>query len=215
MTKVKICGLSREEDIEYVNELLPDYVGFIFAKSRRQVTLDKAEILVKKLNKNIKTVGVFVNEDALKVRDIAEKLELNVLQFHGNETKEYIENFTEFECWKTMSIKVDLTKKDYCDLDKYQSEIDIKNKYNIEAILLDSSIKGAEGGTGINFDWSIIPKLNICKRLILAGGLTQNNVQEAVQKVKPYAVDISSGVETDGVKDFNKIKRFIEKVRNI
>lgn len=215
MTKVKICGLSREEDIEYVNELLPDYVGFVFAKSRRQVSLEKAELLVKRLNKDIKTVGVFVNEDVLKVKEIAYKLQLNILQFHGKEDKEYIDNFKEFICWKSMSIKVDAEDRNFSKLDIYNQEINRRNKYNIEAMVLDSSVKGTEGGTGINFEWNIIPRLNINKKLILAGGLNINNLEEALKKVKPYAVDVSSGVETEGVKDFNKIKRFIEKVRNI
>lgn len=215
MTKVKICGLFREEDIEYVNELLPDYVGFVFANSRRQVSPKKAEHLIKKLNKNIKTVGVFVNEDILKVNDIGNKLHLDVLQFHGKEDKEYIDNFQEFICWKAMSIKVAAEDKNFSQLDIYNEEINRKNKYNIEAMVLDSSVKGTEGGTGINFDWNIIPRMNINKKLILAGGLNINNLEEALKKVKPYAVDVSSGVETEGVKDFNKIKRFIEKVRNI
>lgn len=89
------------------------------------------------------------------------------------------------------------------------------NKYNIEAVVLDSSVKGAEGGTGISFDWNVISKLNIEKKLILAGGLNADNVIEAINKVNPFVVDVSSGVETEGVKDFNKIKTFIEKVRNI
>lgn len=213
MTKIKICGLSRIEDIEYVNELLPDYAGFVFAKSKRQVALEKAEILIKKLNRDIKTVGVFVNEDILTVKNIADKLKLKVIQFHGSEDAEYLSNFNGFTVWKAVSIKAE--ENNLPSITEYQKEIDKTDKYDAEAVLLDSSVKGAKGGTGVNFDWDIIPKLNINKKLILAGGLSVVNVKEAVLKVQPYAVDISSGVETDGVKDFNKIKNFIERVRNI
>lgn len=238
MTKVKICGLKRLEDIEYVNELLPDYVGFVFAKSKRQVTMEKAKKLIDKLNKNIKTVGVFVDEDINKVKEIAENLKLDVLQFHGKEDEEYFSYLKEFELWKSVSIKVDLAQpktatqeengdlldvhkinhensNDFYNLKEYQKDLDKLNKYNIEAVLLDSSVKGVQGGTGVSFDWQVISKLNINKNLILAGGLNPNNVCEAVDIVKPFAIDVSSGVETEGVKDFNKIKTFIEKVRNI
>ena len=213
MTKVKICGLLRVEDINYVNEVLPDYVGFIFAKSRRQVKLDEAAKLINLLDKSIKTVGVFVDEEVDKVKEIAEKLSLNILQFHGKEDETYINQFNGFSTWKSVAIKVDLNKETY-NREKYQKVLDSCNKYNIEGILLDSSVKGAEGGTGVSFDWSLIPKLNINKKLILAGGLNPSNVRDAIDRVKPYAVDVSSGVETDGFKDFNKIKKFMEKVRN-
>ncbi|AGK98280.1 phosphoribosylanthranilate isomerase [Clostridium pasteurianum] len=240
MTKIKICGLKRLQDIEYVNELLPDYVGFVFAKSKRQVHMEKAEELISKLNTGIKTVGVFVNEDIKKVKEIAENLKLDVLQFHGCEDKEYFLELDRFTLWKSVSIEAEISKdkavsnygkvdlinnSEYHSnskgafykykIDEYQSNLDGINKYNIEAVVLDSSVKGTEGGTGISFDWNVISKLNIEKNLILAGGLNTDNVIEAINKVKPFAVDVSSGVETDGVKDFNKIKTFIEKVRNI
>ncbi|MDF2504595.1 MAG: phosphoribosylanthranilate isomerase [Clostridium sp.] len=238
MTKIKICGLKRLEDIEYVNELRPDYVGFVFAKSKRQVNISQAYELINNLNRSIKTVGVFVDEAINNVRDIAEKLKLDVLQFHGDEDKEYFSKLNKFELWKSVSIeaetenyklheqlkKSDLTcnNKAYGEdnnvlysIDKYQKTLNDLNKYNIEAVVLDSKVKGAQGGTGVTFNWEVIPKLNIDKKLILAGGLNINNVYEAVNKVKPFAVDVSSGVETDGVKDFNKIKTFMEKVRNI
>lgn len=238
MTKIKICGLKRLEDIDYVNELMPDYVGFVFAESKRQVNLEKAKELIEKLNKNIKTVGVFVNEDIKKVKEIAGNLKLDVLQFHGQENEEYFSKLKEFKLWKSISIKVDLTQfntdtqkenadlldfnkinhensSDFYNLEEYQRDLDKLNQYNIEAILLDSSVKGVQGGTGVSFDWQVIPKLTIEKKLILAGGLNYDNVSEAVNEVRPFAVDVSSGVETEGVKDFNKIKTFIEKVRNI
>ncbi len=214
MTKIKICGLKREEDIQYVNEVKPDYVGFVFANSKRRVTLDKAKELIALLDNSIKTIGVFVDEEIEKALEFGEKLNLHGFQFHGNEGAEYIKNFQNFTVWKAMSIKVDLENGAY-EIDKYKEQLNRYKDYSIESIVLDSSVKGAEGGTGVSFDWEVVPKLNISKKLILAGGLNISNVQEAIKMVKPYAVDVSSGVETNGVKDYNKIKKFVEKVRNI
>lgn len=206
MAKIKICGIRRLEDVNYLNMLKPDYAGFIFAKSKRQVTLEGAKELIGSLDKDIKTVGVFLNEDIEKVRYIAEYLKLNVLQFHGGESREYIERFSEFTVWKTVSI--DVSAHNIEDLSKI-------NEYKIDGILLDSSVKGVQGGTGVSFNWDIIEKININKSIILAGGLNPENIQQAVKIVNPYAVDVSSGVEIDGIKNFDKIKEFTEKVRKI
>jgi phosphoribosylanthranilate isomerase len=208
MTKVKICGLKRMEDIEYVNELLPDYIGFVFAKSKRQVDLKQAITLSTKLDCRIKKVGVFVNEEIHRVKQLAKGASLDILQFHGNEDENYLSNFKDFTVWKSKSI-------DISAVTIAQDIMGELNRYSIDAVVLDSSVKGIVGGTGESFNWKLIPKINIEKKLILAGGLNQDNVDEAIRMAKPYAVDISSGVETDGVKDFNKIKKFIEKVRSI
>ena len=102
MVKIKVCGLKRPEDIDYVNELKPDYIGFVFAKSKREVTLEQAKGLAEKLDKDIKTVGVFLNRDIEEVKTIAAAVKLDVLQFHGDETQEYIDNFKNYECWKAV-----------------------------------------------------------------------------------------------------------------
>ncbi|WP_026881625.1 phosphoribosylanthranilate isomerase [Clostridium akagii] len=206
MVKIKICGLKRHEDIQYVNELLPDYIGFVFAKSKRQVDLAKAKILGSQLDKGIKKVGVFVNEDVKQVKKIAKEAYLDVLQFHGDEDESYLAQFNDFTIWKCKSIDISLKNIDEHVMDEI-------NIYPIEGIVLDSSRKGASGGLGQSFNWNLLQRLNIEKKLILAGGLSSENVCEAIEIANPYAVDISSGVETDGVKDFNKIKKFIEKVR--
>jgi phosphoribosylanthranilate isomerase len=208
MTKVKICGLKRMEDIEYVNELLPDYIGFVFAKSKRQVDLKQAITLSTRLDCRIKKVGVFVNEEIHRVKQLAKDASLDILQFHGNEDESYLSNFKDFTVWKSKAI--DISAETIAQ--DIMSEL---NRYPIDAVVLDSSVKGIVGGTGESFNWNLIPKINIEKKLILAGGLNQDNVDEAISMAKPYAVDISSGVETDGVKDFNKIKKIIEKVRSI
>lgn len=206
MTKIKICGLKRRKDIEYVNELLPDYIGFVFAKSSRQVHLDLAKELGNLLEKRIKKVGVFVNEDVEQVKKIAQEANLDVLQFHGDEDQGYLSNFNGFIIWKSKAIDVSMKKVS-------QDIMDEINSYPIEGVVLDSSIKGVAGGLGKSFNWDIIQRLSIEKKLILAGGLSIDNVCKAIEIAKPDVVDISSGVETEGIKDFNKIKKFIDKVR--
>lgn len=213
MTKIKICGLTRKEDIAYVNELLPDYVGFVFAKSKRQVTLEKAKELTDLLDRRIKTVGVFVNEDVKKVRSTAEYLKLDILQFHGSEDEHYIKKFGDFGLWKSVSIEAEKKNLLPEDQNSYQQKLNIIEKYDIDGILLDSSTIGAAGGTGVSFDWSIIKKIKACKPLILAGGLNVENIQKAIEIAGPYVVDVSSGVEDHGVKNFYKINEFIKRVR--
>lgn len=209
MTKIKICGITRFEDVDYVNKLLPDYIGFVFAPSKRQVHINQAKKLIASLDKNIKTVGVFVNEDCEKVKYIAKTLKLDVLQFHANEDNIYIENFKGLNIWKTISISV----ADENNIMEDQKEINTINNYPINAILMDSYIKGISGGSGKGFDWSIIKNLVIGKPIVLAGGLNPENITQAVKLVNPYCVDVSSGIETNGIKDFEKIKKFINKVR--
>ncbi|KPU43597.1 N-(5'-phosphoribosyl)anthranilate isomerase [Oxobacter pfennigii] len=198
MVKVKICGLKRSEDIKYVNALKPDYAGFVFAKSKRQVTLSEAGELIANLNKGIKKVGVFVDEDIEKVKDASFALKLDIIQLHGNEPNEYIKKLNGYEVWKAVSIK---------------SHEGIKRlkQYNADAILLDQG----GGGTGISFDWDIIKGISVNTPIILAGGLNSQNVEDAIKTVKPYAVDVSSGVETDGFKDCSKIYDFIKKARSL
>jgi phosphoribosylanthranilate isomerase len=202
MVKIKVCGLKRPEDIDYVNELKPEYIGFVFAKSKREVTLEQAKSLKEKLDKGIKTVGVFLNRDIEEVKTIAASVKLDVLQFHGDETQEYIDNFKNYECWKAETVS------DIEDLEKLKD-------YNVDAFLLDSCVKGARGGTGESFNWESFKGIGEKYKIILAGGLDAGNVREGIRIIKPFAVDVSSGVEVDGVKNFEKIKEFIEKVREI
>ncbi|MDQ2086795.1 phosphoribosylanthranilate isomerase [Herbivorax sp. ANBcel31] len=207
MTKVKICGLRREEDVEYVNRYLPEYIGFIFAKSRRRISIEFAGKLKKSLLPDIKTVGVFVNEDLLKVSETAYDLELDCIQLHGDETYEYVENLKkklkekkEIEVWKAIRVKDgDSIKKMSC--------------YNVDAFVLDAYIEGIYGGVGKTFDWEIAKQAKKIGKIILAGGLNTGNISEAIKEVKPFAVDVSSGVETNKYKDEKKIKDFIESVK--
>lgn len=200
MVKIKVCGLKREEDIKYVNELKPDYIGFVFAKSSREITLEWGKNLVKKLDKNIKTVGIFVDKEISEVEKIASTLKLHVLQFHGKEDNEYMSCFKDYEVWKALGVT---SKEDLKGISKYKAD----------GILLDSKVLGRIGGTGESFNWDIISNFKVNKKLILAGGLNSNNVKEGISKVKPNIVDVSSGVEIESFKDFSKIKEFIKKVR--
>ncbi|KKC29531.1 MAG: phosphoribosylanthranilate isomerase [Caldanaerobacter sp.] len=202
MVKVKICGLRRLEDIYYANQLQPDFIGFVFSESKRRVDLKEALEFVKRLKEGIKKVGVFVNEPVEKVMEIAEKLKLDVLQFHGDETQEYIDNFKNFTVWKAIRIR---------------SKLDLKKtgEFKVDAFLFDSFSEKGYGGTGEVFDWNILKAYKREIPVVLSGGLKEENVEEAIKLVRPYAVDVSSGVEVGGYKDFNKMKSFIEKVRGV
>ena len=199
MTKIKICGLKREEDIQYVNELLPDYVGFVFAKSPRQVNADRARELMRSLNKNIKKVGVFLNMEKEEVSHIAESCGLDVLQFHGEETPDYCHSFQQ-EVWKAFRIKDKNSLKEV-------------EKYVVDGYLLDTYTFGQYGGSGRTFSWELGRLLKKPKLLILAGGLQPNNVVKAIEALEPDVVDVSSGVEEDGAKSFEKMKQFIKNGR--
>jgi len=207
MIKIKICGLKRVEDIEYVNELLPDYVGFVFAKSNRHVTLSEASELIGLLDKNIKTVGVFKDEEIENVKYAAGYLKLDIIQLHGNEDGDYIKKLSNFKVWKAAGIDSEAL---YLD-----ERINRISEYDAEGILLDSSVNGVKGGTGRSFRWAIINNLKSEKKIILAGGINPENIENAIKKVRPYAVDVSSGIEEDGIKSYEKMKKIIEKARNI
>ncbi|MBK5242111.1 phosphoribosylanthranilate isomerase [Clostridium sp.] len=198
MTKIKICGIRRPQDIEYLNELQVEYAGFVFAKSKRRVSMEEALCLIQKLSADIKKVGVFVDEDPLKVIEIAEKLKLEVLQFHGHETQAYINKFEGFEIWKAIKI---ISSK---------SISEVRN-YKCERFLLDNSISGS----GEIFKWELVQQKVKGSQVMLAGGLTSENVAQGIIQLTPYGVDVSSGVETHGFKDYEKIKKFIRKVREL
>lgn len=199
MIKIKICGLLRPEDIEYVNEALPDYIGFVFARSRRQVTEEQAELLKKSLDKRIHAVGVFVNAPMEDAVGLLENGVIDIAQLHGNEDEAYVEELkSKTRCPVIKAVKVESTE-------------DILTMQNNPAdyLLLDH---GA-GGTGEAFDWSLASDCR--KPFFLAGGIHAGNVENALEKLSPYAIDLSSGVETDGVKDREKIIEIVRRVRNV
>jgi len=203
MTKIKICGLRRVEDIEMVNKNLPDYVGFVFAESKRKVTKEKVKELINRLDRRIKTVGVFVDERIEEVEKIAKHCGLDILQFHGEETIEYCNQLRDkYEIWKAFPVK--------------DSEIEkrlIEYKEHTDFCLLDAYNKGIRGGSGKIFNWDLIEGMNKKYKIALAGGITSKNILEAIEKVNPYIIDLSSGVEIDGFKDEEKIKKIIKKIK--
>lgn len=197
MSKVKLCGLSREVDIEAVNELLPDYIGFVFfKKSKRYVSPERAAELKKLLDPRIKAVGVFVNEDVNAVAELINCGTIDIAQIHGSEDEDYI-----------ASLRA-LTKGEIIQAFKIKSVDDVKKAEasSAEYILLDSG-----AGTGSAFDWSLLK--DIRRPYFLAGGLDTVNVSEAVDKLNPYACDVSSGIETDGLKDRIKMAAFVKGAR--
>lgn len=199
--KVKICGLRRFEDIDYVNEFLPDYAGFIFApQSKRYITSDFALKLKNKLNKKIKSVGVFVNENLENIRKIADLHIIDLIQLHGDENNAFIEQVktsTNLPVIKAFRANGQLKAKLTCS--------------NADFVLIDSCQGNKFGGTGTIFDWSVIPE-SIKGRLFLAGGINSSNIREAM-KINPYCLDINSGVETDGFKDKIKMKEVFEIIK--
>ncbi len=206
MAKVKICGIRRQEDIDGVNRIKPDFIGFIFAKSKRQITPDLAYQLGKNLDKNIKKVGVFVNEPLESLLQTYEEANLDIIQLHGDESLEYVDMIPEgIEIWKAVRVR---DEKDIVKAEQYAKSD------KISAVLLDAYDEREYGGLGVSFDWNLI-KRQIFKNLVLAGGLNSDNIVRAVQICSPDIVDVSSGVETDGYKDYNKMNDFVLKVRNI
>lgn len=190
-TKIKICGLKCPEDIAYVNEAKPDYCGFIieFPKSSRNVTGDQVRILIAELDKNIIPVGVFVNAAPERVEELLFDGTIRIAQLHGQEDDDYIRRIqknTGSQVIKAFSVKA-------------AQDIELALKSPADYILLDQG----GGGTGQTFDWSLIPEIK--RPFFLAGGLGADNLEQAVDTIRPYAVDLSSSVETDGVKDRSKI----------
>ncbi len=212
MTRIKICGLKREQDIEYANRHLPDYAGFVFAPGRRQVDISRARTLSLMLDNKIKRAGIFVNQSTEEVSGAAIQCGLDVIQIHGDEPPVYFKELRQkLKCsgcadrniavWKAIRVKGP----------------DCLNQmplYDADAFVLDSFTDGSYGGAGKTFDWGLAAEAEKYGDIILAGGLTECNVQNAISVTRPFAVDVSSGVETDGRKDEDKIKRFIYSVRS-
>lgn len=205
-TKIKICGLFRPEDIEAVNIAKPDYVGFIFyPKSHRYVTAERAKALRAGLDPSIKAVGVFVNSGTDEAAGIIRTASLDIAQLHGDETDEDICRLRQ-ECpmlaqvWKAIRIKDGFN---IGSLSQYSSA---------DKLVLDAYVEGY-GGAGKSFDLNLIKGVDP-RRIILAGGLNHQNIREAINTVRPWGVDLSSGVETHRKKDKNKIINIVNLIRN-
>ena len=200
MTRIKLCGLTRPCDIETANALLPEYIGFVFAeKSRRRVTDQEAKALRAGLDPAVQAVGVFVREQPERVAALLDEGVIDLAQLHGGEDESYLASLRE------------LTDRPLIQAFRVETEEDLRRAEASTAdyILLDH---GA-GGTGEAFDWSLLRGFE--RPYFLAGGLGPENAAEAVKALHPFAVDVSSGIETDGVKDRRKMREFVEAVRTI
>ena len=200
MTKIKICGLKRPEDIQAVNEAKPDFAGFVIEvpKSRRNVSAEQARKLVKGLSERIQAVGIFVNAPMDLVAGLLNDGTLALAQLHGSEDEAYIRELRQ------------RTDKPLIQAFSIRSEADIERARQSTAdyLLLDQG----GGGTGQCFDWSLVPEL--ARPFFLAGGLGVSNLSEAIFQVRPWAVDLSSSLETGGVKDPAKMRAAVKLVRN-
>lgn len=200
MVRIKICGITNLEDARKAVELGADALGFVFAPSPRRIEPEKAREIIRNLPPFITTVGVFVNERMAKVKEIAEFSMLDVLQFHGDEAPEYCRKFTR-RVIKSFPVKD-------------EKVLERLKFYSPSAYLLDAYSRSIRGGMGKTFPWEIARKAGQYGRIILAGGLNPNNVEEAIRTVCPYAVDVSSGVEiSPGIKDHEKMAKFIRVVK--
>lgn len=202
MTRIKICGLTRQEDIAAVNQLLPDYIGFVFAKSRRQIDAATAGALKKNLAPEIGAVGVFVNEDPKIITAYAEQKLIDLVQLHGDEDDGYIRRLRQHI---PLPIIKAIRVKEAADIQKAQD-------LACDFLLFDAYAHDCYGGTGTAFNWSLLGDSN--KPYFLAGGLSAQNVNMALSTCQPYCVDVSSGVETDGRKDPVKMEQLIRSVRH-
>lgn len=198
--KVKICGITDLETALAAVDYGADAIGFVFAESKRKITEDKARAIVSRLPKSVLKVGVFVNESEENIERISSFVGLTHIQLHGDETKEFCESISN-PVIKAVSIS------------NHESLMKVE-EFSCEFILVDGPKGKYRGGNGLSFDWNLLNSSLIKdKKVILAGGLTEENVEEAIRLIKPYMVDVSSGVETEGKKDVKKIRAFLKKAK--
>ena len=193
MTKVKICGLSTKGAVETAVSAGADYIGFVFAPSKRQVTLDQAAELAKLIPSHIQKVGVFVSPSQSELLEAIDKVGLDMVQVHGQVVDKLFENLP---CASIQAVQVD-------------GDGHVPNS-QADYLLFDAPV----AGSGQTFDWGRLDTTELSQTFFIAGGLNEDNVEEAIQHFTPYAVDVSSGVETNGQKNHEKIRRFIERVKH-
>lgn len=201
MTKIKICGLRTMQDVAYANQVMPEYIGFVFAPSKRQVTHEQARRMRAQLDPKIQAVGVFVNESIDVITQLCLAHTIELIQLHGEESTEYIQQLKErVQRPIIKAIRV-----------QGEEEVLLAEGIDAEYILLDSYVEGVYGGTGQTLHWSVLPK--IATPLFVAGGITAENVRVVMEVLQPYCIDVSSGVETNGSKDYDKMLKLVSMVR--
>ncbi len=205
-TRVKICGNTNPQDAELAVRLGADYLGFIFAESKRKINVKTAQEIMAAVKGFENYVGVFFNQPKKEVEDIATRLKLKILQFHGEETALYCRHFMDrgYDVIKTFRVKDAMSLKRL-------------DEYNVYAFLFDTFSKEESGGTGKTFDWKLLENRPfVHEKLFLAGGLNVENLSDAIQRIKPYAVDVASGVEKEpGKKDPALLERFIQLAKGV
>lgn len=194
--KVKICGITDLETALVANNYGADALGFVFAESKRRISPEKAKEIIQRLPEGTLKVGVFVNESKEQIEKIIAETGINLIQLHGDESASFCTGFS-VPVVKSFSIQ---TADDLAQIGDYQCEY----------VLLDSPKGMYRGGTGVSFDWGILSGTSIKRKIILAGGLTCENVNQAITLINPCMVDVSSGVETNGKKDLKKIADFVK-----
>jgi len=192
MTEIKICGIKTEEEVHLINGYPLQYIGFIFAKSKRQVSIEKAQALRKLVREDIQVVGVFMDQPVDYILEATRKCGLNKVQLHGSEDEKIIQKIP-VPVWKSIGVK---GEDSMALLEDYPSA---------EGLLLDTYHKGATGGTGKAFNWDLVKDLKLKQKFILAGGLSPENALEAIETVGPNVLDLNSGLETDLMKDPVKV----------
>lgn len=209
MTTVKICGLKSAETLQLLTDLEVDYAGFVFAESKRRITPVEAGTILRQVPNGPKVVGVFVNPTLEELEDTLSQARLDVIQLHGQERPDFCQRASErfgVTVWK--AIPVSSEEQIVAQLEQYASIVD--------AFLFDTHDPQLAGGTGKRFSWEQIPLLRKQAGRIpsfIAGGINERNITELLCNYQPFAIDVSSGVETDGEKDHEKIKRFLQRVR--
>ncbi|MEI4768177.1 phosphoribosylanthranilate isomerase [Psychrobacillus sp. FJAT-51614] len=197
MTKVKICGLMKSEDVKAAIEAGADAVGFVFAPSKREITIELAKELAKEVPEGVLKVGVFVNPTTQELENAVREVPLDYVQYHGIETPEFIQAHN-YPSIKALSVRK-------------EEDVERAKQYNTQYFLFDAP----RAGSGITFDWQLMKGHDFeQEKVILAGGLNPTNVKEAINRVKPYMVDVSSGVEINGKKDSKLIREFIRAVKD-
>lgn len=200
MTKVKICGLKEKEHVKAAVEAGADAIGFVFAASKREITIEQARELAKEVPPGVLKIGVFVNPTIQEIETAVREVPLDFVQYHGNETPEFIQS-NSFPSIKALSVRS-------------EEDIDVAKQFNTDFYLFDAPGTDYQGGSGLTFNWQLMQGHSIPQeKIILAGGLNPANVEDAIKRVNPYMVDVSSGVEIEGRKDSELIRAFIRAVK--
>ncbi|MEA0555076.1 phosphoribosylanthranilate isomerase [Lysinibacillus irui] len=200
MTKVKICGLQKQEHVITAIQAGADAIGFVFAPSKRRVTIEQAQLLANEVPQGVLKIGVFVNPSAAELKEAVERVPLDYVQYHGEETPAFIQE-QGYPAIKALSVRG-------------KEDIQAAADYQVDYYLFDAPGTDFKGGSGHTFDWSLLEEVGIPReKLLLAGGLNVDNIEEAITTVAPFMVDVSSGVETDGMKNSAKIQEFLKTVK--